>query len=270
MTQEDVRRLLDELGGQATVEDISTRAKEKFPNRSLHTYVGQLLRRLEKKGFVSEDRNKAWRLTKKGKSTSIGGVEVSEVEEEVDESTLNENGLEVANLVGTLQADREFDLNVLAGTLSEAEYHPESSPFLVYRPIESATLLIPTNGLISIVGAKTTTQLKQAVQSFFDRVTELGMDIKVELENILIQNIVVKGDLKKELDLDVLSVGIGLERCEYEPEQFPGIIFRAENESTILIFRTGSYLINGCKSYAQVLESDNYLVSELEKIGVDI
>ncbi len=253
MTQEDVRRLLDELGGKATVKEISTRAEKKYPERSLHTYVGQLLRRLEKKGFVTEVSDKTWQLTEKGQSTSISGVEVSEVDKEIDQVALNEYGSEVTNLVGTTETEREFDLNVLASVLPEAESHPERSPFLVYRPLESATLLIPTNGLISIVGAKSPEQTKQAVRAFFEEMDDLGIEIKVSPDTILIQNIVIKGDLELELDLDVLSIGIGLERCEYEPEQFPGIIFRNERGGTVLVFRTGKFLITGSKSYANAL-----------------
>ena len=270
MTQEDVRRLLDELGGKAPVEVISTRAKEKFPDRSLHTYVGQLLRRLEKKGFVTEVSDKTWKLTKKGQSTSISGVEISEVNNEVDQAALNEYGLEVTNLVGTIKTEREFDLNVLADELPEAEYYPESSPFLVYRPIKSATLLVPTNGIISIVGAKNTEQTKQAVRSFLQELDNLDIEIKMSPEDVLIQNIVIKGDLQRELDLDILSIGIGLERCEYEPEQFSGIIFRHERGATVLIFRTGKFLIMGSKSYADSLQMAFDLYEEFQSLGVEI
>ncbi len=270
MTQEDVRRLLDELGGRATVEEISTLAKEKFPDRSLHTYVGQLLGRLEKKGFVAEVGTQVWELTEKGKSTSISGVEVSKVDAEIDKSTLNENGLEVTNIVGTLETDREFDLNVLADVLPDAEYHPESSPFMVYRPIESATLLVPTNGLISVVGAKNPDQTKQAVRAFFDEMDTLGVEIKISPDEILVQNIVINGDLGVELDLDVLSIGIGLERCEYEPEQFPGIIFRNELGATVLIFRTGKFVITGSKSYAHAYQVASDLYEELQSLGIAV
>lgn len=270
MTQEDVRRLLDELDGKATVEEVSTRAREKYPDRSLHTYVGQLLRHLKTKGFVTELDNKTWELTEKGRSTSISGVEVSEVDKEVDQATLNEYGLRVTNLVGTIETGKEFDLNTLADVLSEAEYHPESSPFIIYRPIESATLLVPANGLISVVGAKDPEQTKQAVHSFFEDMDALGVEINVSPDEILIQNIVATSDLGLELDLDVLSVGLGLERCEYDPEKFPGVVFRSERDATVLIFRTGKFLITGSKSYANVLQVASDLYEELQSLGIDV
>lgn len=270
MTQEDVRRILDELGGRATLEDISAQAKEEFPDRTLHTYVGQLLRRLVKKDLATKVENNTWEITQKGEETSLSGVELSEVNTEIDQSTLNENGLEVTNLVGTIESDKEFDLNTLANSLPNAEYHPESSPFLVYRPVESATLLVPTNGLISIVGAKSITQTKQSADDLFNELDKLGIRIDFSPDEILIQNIVISGDFHTELDLDMLSVGIGLENCEYEPEQFPGMIFRSERGPTVLIFRTGKYLIAGAKSYANAFQVAVDINEKLQSLGIEI
>jgi transcription initiation factor TFIID TATA-box-binding protein len=270
MTQEDVRQLLSDLGGEATVEEISARAKEEYPNRTLHTYVGQLLSRLEKKGLVSKSDRETWELTKRGESTEISGVAVSEVAREIDSSNLGAEGLEITNIVGTIDLNREFDLNTLSIGLSDGEYHPESSPFLVYRPIGSATLLIPTNGLVSIVGAKTPEQSIKALEAFLAKLSELGIEVSADPEEIRIQNIVAKGDLEVELDLDVLAVGIGLGRCEYEPEQFPGVVFRDEHGATVLIFRTGKYLITGAKTYATVSRVSSGLHEELRSLGIEI
>jgi len=56
---------------------------------------------------------------KKGRSTSISGVEIDEVDNEVNQSELNEYDLSVTNLIGTIEAEREFDLHVLANVLPE-------------------------------------------------------------------------------------------------------------------------------------------------------
>jgi transcription initiation factor TFIID TATA-box-binding protein len=270
MTQEDVRQLLSKLDGQATVEEISTCAKTTYPNRSLHTYVGQLLRRLEKKDFVTNVGNKTWELTEKGKSTTIEGVNISEVDMEVNQSVLTEYRLEVVNLVGTIETKCEFDLNILFNALPEAEYHPESSPFLIYRPTEIATLLVPSNGLISIVGAKNPKQIKRAVRLFFKKVSSLDLDIKASPEDILIQNVVVKGGLELELDLDTLCIGLGLERCEYDPDTLPGIVFRGDHDATVLIFRTGKFIVTGSKSYMNAVQVTEELYNDLRSLGITV
>ena len=64
MSQEEVYKILEELGGEATTKEIRKRAKEKFPDFSLHQYVGNRLRKLEKNGYVTSISNKESRETR--------------------------------------------------------------------------------------------------------------------------------------------------------------------------------------------------------------
>lgn len=44
----------------------------------------------------------------------------------------------------------------------------------------------------------------------------------IDLEpEIHVQNIVASADLKTDLNLNAIALGLGLENIEYEPEQFP-------------------------------------------------
>jgi len=52
MSQTDVYNILKELGGKASSSDIKKIAKEKFPNRTLYMYVGNRLRKLERKKVI--------------------------------------------------------------------------------------------------------------------------------------------------------------------------------------------------------------------------
>ena len=60
------------------------------------------------------------------------------------------------------------------------------------------------------------------------------------------QNIVCTGELDQSLNLNALAIGLGLEDTEYEPEQFPGLIFRpSEADCVVLLFATGKVVITG-------------------------
>jgi transcription initiation factor TFIID TATA-box-binding protein len=64
-----------------------------------------------------------------------------------------------------------------------------------------------------------------------------------------VQNYVCTEDLGQTLDLNALSIGLGLERTEYEPEQFPGLIYRPDGQDgVVLLFATGRIVITGCRS----------------------
>jgi hypothetical protein len=55
MSQKIVFQLLKDLGGRATWKQVSELAKERYPDASLHTYVGQQLKRLQRWGEVDYD-----------------------------------------------------------------------------------------------------------------------------------------------------------------------------------------------------------------------
>lgn len=47
-------------------------------------------------------------------------------------------------------------------------------------------------------------------------------------------------DLAEEINLNAVAIGLGLENIEYEPERFPGVVYRYDHpEATVLIFNDG-------------------------------
>lgn len=188
----------------------------------------------------------------------------------VTEADLADAGFEVVNLVSTIELNQELELDWVASKLPAAEYHPERSPFLVYRPEHlQATSLIPTNGTVSVVGAKSRERLVEATENLLSELSALGVPIEKGVEDLTVQNVVISSDFETELDLATIAISLGLERCEYEPEQFPGLIYRAENGTTGLIFRTGKYLVTGAENYEQALEGAQIILSELEALGIE-
>lgn len=194
-----------------------------------------------------------------------------EESKEVTREELEQRGLTVANLIATIDLDREIDLNALSTDIDQFEYHPETSPFLVYRPFEesSSTVLVPTNGQISVVGAKNKEEIYDAINAFLSELDKVGVKITSNPEQMIIRNVVVNGDLKAELDLNVLSVALGLESVEYEPEQFPGMIYRGGENATVLIFRSGKIVITGVDSYIGVVEAKSEFLRQLKTLDLD-
>lgn len=80
---------------------------------------------------------------------------------------------------------------------------------------------------------------------------------------IKIQNIVVSADLHANVDLFSLSKGV--KEVDYEPEQFPGAIFRIkEPKSVIILFKNGKLICTGSnttKNIKVVLERAAKVIS---------
>jgi transcription initiation factor TFIID TATA-box-binding protein len=59
----------------------------------------------------------------------------------------------------------------------------------------------------------------------------------------------MSGDLGNQLNLNAVAIGLGLEQVEYEPEQFPGLIFRVDDPDVVaLLFGSGRIVVTGAKS----------------------
>ena len=81
---------------------------------------------------------------------------------------------------------------------------------------------------------------------------------------IVIVNIVATASLKGELNLSEVAVGLGLENVEYEPEQFPGLVYRMdEPRVVILIFSTGKIVCTGGKKVEDIPKAVEQLSERL-------
>ncbi len=81
---------------------------------------------------------------------------------------------------------------------------------------------------------------------------------------IKIQNFVVSVDLHASIDLYALSDKI--REVDYEPEQFPGAIFRiAMPKSVLIIFKNGKMICTGAKTIKDIKEVLAYVSKILAK-----
>ncbi|UYP44669.1 TATA-box-binding protein [Candidatus Lokiarchaeum ossiferum] len=154
----------------------------------------------------------------------------------------------IENVVATVVADIEekMDLNVIARKYSDVEYNPERFPGLVMRIVEpKATILVFSTGKMVVTGMRRADEAETVVNDVIKRIS----DCKIKISNpvIIIQNIVASGDLKCSIDLNMAAVV--MENSMYEPEVFPGLIFRMKEPKTVfLIFSTGKIVCTGGKT----------------------
>lgn len=181
---------------------------------------------------------------------------IGKIDKKVTEDAILEKDLTIENIVATLDLATEYDLMALAEYLPNSEYEPETHPFLVYRPASiQGTILIPTNGKISLVGCKSKSNLLELGRYVINKLSEISEDDLPEISAVEVQNIVIQGDINHELELPPIVVLLGMENAEYEPEQFPGVIYKPDDGTTILIFGSGKFMINGATTYAQAKSS---------------
>ncbi|MCE5297078.1 MAG: TATA-box-binding protein [Euryarchaeota archaeon] len=170
----------------------------------------------------------------------------------------------IQNVVASANLGTELDLNVLALNLNGAEYEPQAFPGLIFRLKEpkTATLLFHSGKLVC-TGAKTLEQVKLAIETVVKSVKEAGVTI-TGTPTYEVQNIVASSDLGQPIDLTSVVISLGLERVEYEPEVFPGLVYRMSDPKVVfLLFGSGRLVCTGARKPHDVEVSVDKLTEEL-------
>ena len=177
--------------------------------------------------------------------------------------------VKVENIVASTIFAEKLDLDVIATSLEEAEYEPEQFPGLVYRlsSPKTATLLF-RSGKANCTGAKNLEDVRKTIDIIADKLKKLGVKVYKDLE-IVVQNMVATADLGGELNLDEVAVAFGLENVEYEPEQFPGLVYRVKEPKVVmLLFGSGKIVCTGGRNTEDVSTAVQDLSEKLNSMGL--
>ncbi|HIE14768.1 TPA: TATA box-binding protein [Candidatus Bathyarchaeota archaeon] len=183
-------------------------------------------------------------------------------------------GLEVSisiqNVVASARLNQRVKLEVIAKAFPQVEYRPDvfpGLPFKLKRP-KSCTLIFNTGRMVC-TGTKSEKEAKRAVLKVVKELSNAGIIEKPKKFEFAIQNIVASVDLKGVM-IDVEKAVYGLrERVMYEPEQFPGAIYRMEDPKVVfLIFTTGKLVCVGAKREEEVYRAVENLVNILDDTDV--
>lgn len=181
--------------------------------------------------------------------------------------------MELVNVVGggalimNLKSGTLINLQELSKDISEAktQYDPESYPGLVLNfPHHDATVMLFGSGKFNIAGAKSIDDLISTRDRFIEIISSY-IELKGKrVTNFEIRNLVYLHQIDRELDLAAISLALGLESVEYDPEKHPAILYRSPNSSgVVFIYSTGSLILTGV---ADASEAKQELLSIEEEI----
>ena len=176
--------------------------------------------------------------------------------------------IKVENVVASTDIKKIISLDKLLTVLEASEYEPEQFPGLVYRLDEPrVATLIFRSGKIICVGARSTADAKVALRKTVKNIKRIGIRVNENNIKVKIENIVVAIDLGKDLNLDQLA--FRLEDSEYEPEQFPGLVYRIyDPKVAFLLFSSGRVVCAGAQSLHAVKLAVKKLEAKLKTLGV--
>ena len=175
------------------------------------------------------------------------------------------SNLTVQNIVATASLGKPISLTKLARTQTNTEYNPEQFPGLVLRVKKpKSAVLVFSSGNLVCTGTKSLAQVKDVIRQVIKQLARIGVKI-TDKPKIVVQNIVASGSINIKLNLNYLA--LALENTEYEPEQFPGLVYKLiEPNATFLLFSNGKLVCTGTKNKKQLNESMVILNKNIKEV----
>jgi len=170
----------------------------------------------------------------------------------------------VQNIVATTSLEKPIPLTKLARTQPNTEYNPETFPGLVLRIKQpKSAVLVFSSGNLVCTGTKSVAQVKQVIQEVIKQLKKININITAK-PKITVQNIVASGTIDLKLNLNFLA--LEMENTEYEPEQFPGLVYKlVDPTATFLLFSNGKLVCTGTKNKAQLEDSMKQLLKNVKQ-----
>ncbi|AAM03632.1 TPA: TATA-box-binding protein [Methanosarcina acetivorans] len=177
----------------------------------------------------------------------------------------------IENIVASTRLAEDFDLQKLLDTgLKGAVYNKNKFPGLVYR-IENpkAAFLIFASGKVVCTGTKNVENSRIALFNLANELNSIGYKGIYLKPEIHVQNVVASANLRTSLNLNAVLSAFGVENVEYEPEVFPGLVYKlADPRVVVLVFRTGKLVITGGKCPEDCEEGLRIIKTQLDNLGL--
>ena len=179
--------------------------------------------------------------------------------------------IKIENIVASASIGKDIVLTDVSRALEGVNFNREQFPGLVFKLKDPKTAaLIFSSGKLVCTGAKSIDDSKLAIKKTVDLMREVDTEIPHEFE-IKIQNIVASANLQSTLNLE--AVALELEDTEYEPEQFPGLVYRLSDPKVVLLlFGSGKVVCTGAKTKSDAklgVERAYDRLSELDFVIID-
>ena len=175
-----------------------------------------------------------------------------------------EDSIRIQNVVASVTLNQRFDLNAIVKGNPGVDYRPEKFPGLVFRlkKPKTATLIFSTGKMVC-TGAKSEQKAKLAVKKVVKELKNNGIIIPGKPE-IKVVNIVSSADLLGRIELEEAAYSLG--KTMYEPEQFPGLIYRMDEPKVVfLLFASGKIVCTGATKEEDVYKAVAKLHKQLKE-----
>lgn len=151
--------------------------------------------------------------------------------------------MKIINIVATAKVEGTFDLNLIAKRIKEVESSPKFHWLKFRLQPENYYVAFYQSGKFLITGVKDFRQIDDVVKRVLDRLKQA--QIEVRLESVTVHNIVLMDEIDLSTSLENLVSVLNDARVSYEPEQFPGLLYKDEDGISYILFSSGKTIVTG-------------------------
>lgn len=189
-------------------------------------------------------------------------MSVTELPEEIT------NTISIENIVGMSDLGMEVDLKELSIDLQRATFNETEFPGLIHTFEDNeTTILLFRSGKVVYTGASSIESIETAVETLEKEFDSIGLEHD-EL-TISIKNMVSTAELSEEINLNAAAIALGLEEVEYEPEQFPGLVYRMDDfDMVLIIFTSGQVVLTSGVTKQQIHDALTELYVRFNQMGL--
>ncbi|HOT95187.1 MAG TPA: TATA-box-binding protein [Methanoregulaceae archaeon] len=175
--------------------------------------------------------------------------------------------LKIENIVASGVIADSIDLADVSQRIPACELNTKRFPGAVFR-IERPKIasLIFSSGKVVLTGIRDRQALNDGLEIIIDSLREAGVACYDEPQ-VAVTNIVCSYDIGKYINLNKVVITLNLENIEYEPEQFPGLVYRIRDPKIVaLLFSSGKIILTGGKNLEDIKRGLDFLEQKLESI----
>jgi len=175
--------------------------------------------------------------------------------------------LKIENIVASGVIADSIDLEDIAEKIENCELNKKKFPGAVFR-IENpkVAVLVFSSGKIVMTGIRREPDLDTGLDYLMKELKKAGVPV-FQTPDVAITNMVCSYDTEKQINLNRIVVALNLENIEYEPEQFPGLVYRLEDPKIVaLLFSSGKVILTGGRNLDDVKAGLDKLEKQLENI----
>jgi transcription initiation factor TFIID TATA-box-binding protein len=178
-------------------------------------------------------------------------------------------GINIENIVASTKVCDLLDIELLAEKTPGSSYNPDEFAGLTIKFDDPrVAVLVLSTGKIVCTGAKNMDEVENSIKKVVKKIKDVGFEVKKKYK-IETENIVASTMLNKEMHLSSISKGLLFKHVEYEPEQFPGLIYKADDYNALLIlFSSGKLICTGAKNVEDATKAIDMMKEKLSSLGV--